>query len=205
MNDLLYLVYYISVASGFIPLSLYIENKRLELVKNNKKYRYLFYFVSFRLLTELGILILSFAIKNSFPIVHFSVLITYGIVLKIFDSIYSNRFLKIYYLLGFLVFLFDLFLTSNLFEPCLFSSFITFLVIILLSIRILNLENISKEDDKLVSAVFVLYLVLLGYYLFLSFLIQRSQVSNMATYIMLIFNMFFNIAIAKIIWSKRMS
>jgi hypothetical protein len=205
LNDLLYLVYYISVASGFIPLSLYIENKRLELVKNNKKYRYLFYFVSFRLLTELGILILSFAIKNSFPIVHFSVLITYGIVLKIFDSIYSNRFLKIYYLLGFLVFLFDLFLTSNLFEPCLFSSFITFLVIILLSIRILNLENISKEDDKLVSAVFVLYLVLLGYYLFLSFLIQRSQVSNMATYIMLIFNMFFNIAIAKIIWSKRMS
>lgn len=205
MNDLLYLVYYISVASGFIPLSLYIENKRLELVKNNKKYRYLFYFVSFRLLTELGILILSFAIKNSFPIVHFSVLITYGIVLKIFDSIYSNRFLKIYYLLGFLVFLFDLFLTSNLFEPCLFSSFITFLVIILLSIRILNLENISKEDDKLVSAAFVLYLVLLGYYLFLSFLIQRSQVSNMATYIMLIFNMFFNIAIAKIIWSKRMS
>lgn len=205
MNDFLYLVYYISVASGFIPLSLYIDKKRLELVKNNKKFRYLFYFVSSRLLTELGILLLSFAIKNAFPIVHFSVLITYVIVLKFFNSIYSNRLLNIYYFLGFLVFLFDLFLTSNLYQPCLFSSFITFVVIILLSIQILNLENISKEEDKLVSAVFVLYLVLLGYYLFLSFLIQRSQVSNMATYIMLIFNMFFNIAIAKIIWSKRMS
>ena len=57
----------------------------------------------------------------------------------------------------------------------------------------------NVKDIIQYSSVFV------QYYLFLSFLIQRSQVSNMATYIMLIFNIFFNIAIAKIIWSKRMS
>ncbi len=168
-----------------------------------KQTSFLILLSTFRLLTDIGIIALAITIKNSFPAVHISILLSYLAIIHILNSIYSIKLINLLFIFGGVAFILDLVLTSDLFKPAFVSSMLTFSIIIGLCIWILHQNEISDEDEKLIGTLLVFYLVILGYYLFMKLLLDKSNVGNIATHLFFVFTILFNIRISHLIWLKR--
>jgi hypothetical protein len=176
---------------------------RINKFQFEKQTRFLILLSSFRLITEFAIIALAITIKNSFPAVHVSILLSFLAIIHILNSIYSIKLMHLLYIIGSIAFILDLVLTSDLFKPAFVSSMLTFSIIVGLCIWILHQNEISDEDEKLIGTLLVFYLITLGYYLFMQLLIYKSKSGNIATHLFFIFNLLFNFRISYLIWLKR--
>jgi hypothetical protein len=198
-----YLLYFTTIASGIIPLLVAVLVARINKFQFEKQTRFLILLSSFRLITEFAIIALAITIKNSFPAVHVSILLSFLAIIHILNSIYSIKLIHLLYIIGSIAFFLDLVLTSDLFKPAFVSSMLTFSIIVGLCIWILHQNEISDEDEKLIGTLLVFYLITLGYYLFMQLLIYKSKSGNIATHLFFIFNLLFNFRISYLIWLKR--
>jgi hypothetical protein len=198
-----YLLYFTTIASGIIPLLVAVLVARINKFQFEKQTRFLILLSSFRLITEFAIIALAITIKNSFPAVHVSILLSFLAIIHILNSIYSIKLIHLLYIIGSIAFILDLVLTSDLFKPAFVSSMLTFSIIVGLCIWILHQNEISDEDEKLIGTLLVFYLITLGYYLFMQLLIYKSKSGNIATHLFFIFNLLFNFRISYLIWLKR--
>jgi hypothetical protein len=198
-----YLLYFTTIASGIIPLLVAVLVARINKFQFEKQTRFLILLSSFRLITEFAIIALAITIKNSFPAVHVSILLSFLAIIHILNSIYSIKLMHLLYIIGSIAFILDLVLTSDLFKPAFVSSMLTFSIIVGLCIWILHQNEISDEDEKLIGTLLVFYLITLGYYLFMQLLIYKSKSGNIATHLFFIFNLLFNFRISYLIWLKR--
>lgn len=203
MISFFYLLYFTTIASGIIPLLVAVLVARINKFQFEKQTRFLILLSSFRLITEFAIIALAITIKNSFPAVHVSILLSFLAIIHILNSIYSIKLMHLLYIIGSIAFILDLVLTSDLFKPAFVSSMLTFSIIVGLCIWILHQNEISDEDEKLIGTLLVFYLITLGYYLFMQLLIYKSKSGNIATHLFFIFNLLFNFRISYLIWLKR--
>ncbi len=203
MISFFYLLYFTTIASGIIPLLVAVLVARINKFQFEKQTRFLILLSSFRLITEFAIIALAITIKNSFPAVHVSILLSFLAIIHILNSIYSIKLIHLLYIIGSIAFILDLVLTSDLFKPAFVSSMLTFSIIVGLCIWILHQNEISDEDEKLIGTLLVFYLITLGYYLFMQLLIYKSKSGNIATHLFFIFNLLFNFRISYLIWLKR--
>ena len=172
-------------------------------LQSDKQTRFLILLSVLRLLTEFAIIILAIAIKNSFPAVHVSIFLSYLVILQILNTIHPLKMLNLLFVIGVISFLLDLTLTSNILQPAFVSSMLTFSIIIGICIWVLYQNEITDIDEKLVGSFLVFYLLILGYYLFMKLLLDKSKVENYASHLFFLSNMIFNIRISYLLWLKK--
>ena len=203
MISFFYILYFTSIATGIIPLIVALPKAQKNELQSDKQTRFLILLSVLRLLTEFAIITLAIVIKNSFPAVHVSIFLSYIVILQILNTIHQLKLLNLLFIIGVLTFLLDLTLTSNLFQPAFVSSMLTFSIIIGLCIWVLYQNEISDVDEKLVGTLLIFYLLILGYYLFMKLLLDKSKVENIASHLFFLSNMIFNIRISYLLWLKK--
>lgn len=201
MNPII-IYYYVCVFSGIVPVFFYFSYKNSSSPKNKIESFLLLYSIS-RFIIDIAVIILSNTIKNSLPAIHFSVLICYFLVLKIINEVDVIKNIKLYYLGGVFLFVLDLTITSTIFKPCLLSSLTTFLVIIVMSIKALQLFHISRENEKLIGYFLLFYLAAFAYFMYLELMSYSVTIMYWALFLFISINILFNLSISHIIWLRR--
>ncbi len=200
MNHVL-IYYYIYALSGLLPFGIYFIDHKHNLNLSTQRIRFLLLiFVSVRIMTDLMSIVLAEAIKNSFPAIHFSILLCYFVVLKILNEIEEIKFLWLFNLLGLLLFILDLTVTSTIIQSCLLSSLTTFAIIIGLSIKSLQKIEITEVQEKVIGSIFLFYLIAFAYYLNQELMSESKKIMFLGFIFFISVNIIFNLYLSKIQW-----
>lgn len=156
-----------------------------------------------RLMSNIGILILMFTIKNSIPIYHFSVLLEFIIISKLFDLEKRISILNLLMFCAFLVFLSDLFFTSDLTHLNSLSSIFTYSIIIGLGWNYLYSNNSPKQKSTPLISVFLYYLGSIFYLLFEQYAIANEKAFDSGFIVLATLSVLFNLSNTFTIWSLR--
>jgi hypothetical protein len=201
--NLIKIYYSVCVFSGIVPVFFYFSYKKNSSSPKNKIESFLLLYSVSRFIIDIAVIILSNVIKNSLPAIHISVLICYFLVLKIINEVDVIKNIKLYYLGGVFLFVLDLTITSTIFKPCILSSLTTFFVIIVMSIKALQLFHISRENEKLIGYFLLFYLAAFAYFMYLELMSYSVTIMYWAFLLFISINILFNISISHIIWLRR--
>ncbi|MEY2703780.1 MAG: hypothetical protein RLY43_2419, partial [Bacteroidota bacterium] len=160
-----YFIFYTVLFSSSLPVIFLLKNstKIEEFYEENKLF---ILFLIFRFLTDISVFIFSKIYGNSFPVFYFSVICEFLILVNLFDKVYPLKHKKFLYLLGFISLIIDLLLTMNLFSDNVYSTLITFVLIIGITGKIIISNNTTRENELLVYSIFLYYILALSYTFF---------------------------------------
>ena len=195
------LVYYVALFSSTIPLLLI---STLKFGTQHTIFRSLKILILVKFLSDLLVYFLQIKIQNSLPAFHISVLLEFVIILQILNKIHSDKYFSIYFLIGCISFLLDLFVTSNLFEDNLFSSCTTFGLIILNSWQILYSKfNIDRIFLKVIYIFFFYYILAFSFVMFQKFYLNDATIFKFGFIIFALATLFYNLSFSHIVLSMR--
>jgi hypothetical protein len=144
-----------------------------------------------------------FTLKNSIPIYHFSILFEFIIITKLFDLEKRIRFKYLLWLCAILVFLIDLFLTSDLLQLNTLSAVVTYIVIIGLGWKYLYDENSKNEKYISLISIFLYYLGSIFYLLFEQHSISIEKAFDSGFIVLATLSILFNLSNNYSIWSLQ--
>lgn len=199
-------IYYAYVISGLIPIVCFfvVKNKTTSgALQKDKILNFIFFLSLVRFITDITVIVLGIFYQNSLPAIHISVLLCYLIILFIIDEIKQINKLNYFIVTGFLLFISDLIFTSSFFYTCLLSSLATFAIVIGLCIWLLQTENITKTNERLIGSLLLFYLTAGGYYLYQDLMSNNNKIMSLALYLFITIQLLFNASLSLIIWSKR--
>ncbi len=202
MNTVI-LLFYLSIISSALPVLINILYYK-SISFNPSDFKFWYQLLTFeRLMSNIGILILMFTIKNSIPIYHFSVLIEFLIISKLFDLEKRISILNLLMFCAFLVFLSDLFLTSDLTHLNSLSAIFTYSIIIGLGWYYLYFNNSPKQKSTPLISVFIYYLASIFYLLFEQYAIANEKAFDYGFIVLATLSVLFNLSNTFTIWSLR--
>ena len=202
MNTVI-LLFYLSIITSALPVLINIIYYK-SISFNPSDFKFWYQLLTFeRLMSNIGILILMFTIKNSIPIYHFSVLIEFLIISKLFDLEKRISILNLLMFCAFLVFLSDLFLTSDLTHLNSLSAIFTYSIIIGLGWYYLYFNNSPKQKSTPLISVFLYYLGSIFYLLFEQYAIANEKVFDYGFIVLATLSVLFNLSNTFTIWSLR--
>lgn len=202
MNTVI-LLFYLSIISSALPVLINIIYYK-SISFNPSDFKFWYQLLTFeRLMSNIGILILMFTIKNSIPIYHFSVLIEFLIISKLFDLEKRISILNLLMFCAFLVFLSDLFLTSDLTHLNSLSAIFTYSIIIGLGWYYLYFNNSPKQKSTPLISVFLYYLGSIFYLLFEQYAIANEKAFDYGFIVLASLSVLFNLSNTFTIWSLR--
>jgi hypothetical protein len=197
------LLFYLSIITSALPVLINIIYYK-SISFNPSDFKFWYQLLTFeRLMSNIGILILMFTIKNSIPIYHFSVLIEFLIISKLFDLEKRISILNLLMFCAFLVFLSDLFLTSDLTHLNSLSAIFTYSIIIGLGWYYLYFNNSPKQKSTPLISVFLYYLGSIFYLLFEQYAIANEKVFDYGFIVLATLSVLFNLSNTFTIWSLR--
>lgn len=201
--SLVKLLFYISIVSSALPVLInIIYCKSISFISAD--FKFWFKLLCFeRFLSNIGILILMFTLKNSIPIYHFSILFEFIIITKLFDLEKRIRFKYLLWLCAILVFLIDLFLTSDLLQLNTLSAVVTYIVIIGLGWKYLYDENSKNEKYISLISIFLYYLGSIFYLLFEQHSISIEKAFDSGFIVLATLSILFNLSNNYSIWSLQ--
>jgi hypothetical protein len=144
-----------------------------------------------------------FTLKNSIPIYHFSILFEFIIITKLFDLEKRIRFKYLLWLCAILVFLIDLFLTSDLLQLNTLSAVVTYIVIIGLGWKYLYDENSKNEKYISLISIFLYYLGSIFHLLFEQHSISIEKAFDSGFIVLATLSVLFNLSNTYSIWSLQ--
>lgn len=202
MNTVILLFYFSIITSALPVLINIIYYKSISF--NPSDFKFWYQLLTFeRLMSNIGILILMFTIKNSIPIYHFSVLIEFLIISKLFDLEKRISILNLLMFCAFLVFLSDLFLTSDLTHLNSLSAIFTYSIIIGLGWYYLYFNNSPKQKSTPLISVFLYYLGSIFYLLFEQYAIANEKAFDYGFIVLATLSVLFNLSNTFTIWTLR--
>lgn len=202
MNTVI-LLFYLSIITSALPVLINIIYYK-SISFNPSDFKFWYQLLTFeRLMSNIGILILMFTIKNSIPIYHFSVLIEFLIISKLFDLEKRISILNLLMFCAFLVFLSDLFLTSDLTHLNSLSAIFTYSIIIGLGWYYLYFNNSPKQKSTPLISVFLYYLGSIFYLLFEQYAIANEKAFDYGFIVLATLSVLFNLSNTFTIWSLR--
>ncbi len=202
MNTVI-LLFYLSIITSALPVLINIIYYK-SISFNPSDFKFWYQLLTFeRFMSNIGILILMFTIKNSIPIYHFSVLIEFLIISKLFDLEKRISILNLLMFCAFLVFLSDLFLTSDLTHLNSLSAIFTYSIIIGIGWYYLYFNNSPKQKSTPLISVFLYYLGSIFYLLFEQYAIANEKVFDYGFIVLATLSVLFNLSNTFTIWSLR--
>jgi hypothetical protein len=199
---LFYFVFYtVLISSSFPLISIYQKttNKAFHSYENKA----LVYFLLARVLTDLSVFIFGRYFDNSMPVFHFSVLIEFILLIIILNRIHTINPKQLIILLGVVSFVADLTLTSDLFSNNLFSSIVTFGLVIGITGKMINSNNTTPKNELLIYSLFLYYILALSYTFFQKFNLQTELFNDIAFYIFAFSTFVFNISLSFVVCTVK--
>jgi hypothetical protein len=197
-----YFIFYTVLFSSSLPVIFLLKNstKIEEFYEENKLF---ILFLIFRFLTDISVFIFSKIYGNSFPVFYFSVICEFLILVNLFDKVYPLKHKKFLYLLGFISSIIDLLLTMNLFSDNVYSTIITFVLIIGITGKIIISNNTTRENELLVYSIFLYYILALSYTFFQKFNFQTELLNDIAFYFFALATFVFNISLSYVVCTVK--
>jgi hypothetical protein len=197
-----YFIFYTVLFSSSLPVIFLLKNstKIEEFYEENKLF---ILFLIFRFLTDISVFIFSKIYGNSFPVFYFSVICEFLILVNLFDKVYPLKHKKFLYLLGFISLIIDLLLTMNLFSDNVYSTLITFVLIIGITGKIIISNNTTRENELLVYSIFLYYILALSYTFFQKFNFQTELLNDLAFYFFALATFVFNISLTYVVCTVK--
>lgn len=199
---LFYFVFYtVLISSSFPLISIYQKttNKAFHSYENKA----LVYFLLARVLTDLSVFILGRYFDNSMPVFHFSVLIEFILLIIILNRIHAINPKQLFILFGVVSFVADLTLTSDLFSNNLFSSIVTFGLVIGITGKMIISNNTTPKNELLIYSLFLYYILALSYTFFQKFNLQTELFNDIAFYIFAFSTFVFNISLSFVVCTVK--
>ena len=197
-----YFIFYTVLFSSSLPVIFLLKNsKKIEEINEENKLFVLF--LIFRFLTDISVFIFSKIYGNSFPVFYFSVICEFLILISLFDKAYSIKYRKLLYLIGFISLIIDLLLTMSLFTDNVYSTLITFFLIIVIAGRMIITNNTSPKNELLVYSIFLYYILALSYTFFQKFNFQTELLNDIAFYFFALATFLFNISLSFVVCTVK--
>lgn len=199
---LFYFVFYtVLISSSFPLISIYQKttNKSFHSYENKA----LVYFLLARVLTDLSVFIFGRYFDNSMPVFHFSVLIEFILLIIILNRIHTINPKQLIILFGVVSFVADLTLTSDLFSNNLFSSIVTFGLVIGITGKMIISNNTTPKNELLIYSLFLYYILALSYTFFQKFNLQTELFNDIAFYIFAFSTFVFNISLSFVVCTVK--
>lgn len=197
-----YFIFYTVLFSSSLPVIFLLKNsKKIEEINEENKLFVLF--LIFRFLTDISVFIFSKIYGNSFPVFYFSVICEFLILVSLFDKAYSIKYRKLLYLIGFISLIIDLLLTMSLFTDNVYSTLITFFLIIVIAGRMIITNNTSPKNELLVYSIFLYYILALSYTFFQKFNFQTELLNDIAFYFFALATFLFNISLSFVVCTVK--
>ncbi|MEN9291298.1 MAG: hypothetical protein RLZZ357_1142 [Bacteroidota bacterium] len=199
---LFYFIFHTVLFSSSFPLiSIYHKttNKALHSYEN----RAFVYFLLARVLTDLSVFIFGRYFGNSMPVFHISVIIEFILLILLLNHIHTINSKKLIILFGIVSFIADLTLTSDLFSNNLFSSIVTFGLVIGITGKMIIRNNTSSKDELLVYSIFLYYILALSYTFFQKFNFQTELLNDIAFYFFALATFVFNISLSYVVCTVK--
>ncbi len=197
-----YFIFYTVLFSSSLPVIFLLKNsKKIEEINEENKLFVLF--LIFRFLTDISVFIFSKIYGNSFPVFYFSVICEFLILVSLFDKAYSIKYRKLLYLIGFISLIIDLLLTMSLFTDNVYSTLITFFLIIVITGRMIITNNTSPKNELLVYSIFLYYILALSYTFFQKFNFQTELLNDIAFYFFALATFLFNISLSFVVCTVK--
>jgi hypothetical protein len=199
---LFYFVFYtVLISSSFPLISIYQKttNKAFHSYENKA----LVYFLLARVLTDLSVFIFGRYFDNSMPVFHFSVLIEFILLIIILNRIHTINPKQLIILFGVVSFVADLTLTSDLFSNNLFSSIVTFGLVIGITGKMIISNNTTPKNELLIYSLFLYYILALSYTFFQKFNLQTELFNDIAFYIFAFSTFVFNISLSFVVCTVK--
>ncbi len=197
-----YFIFYSVLFSSLLPLFFLVKNstKIKDFYKENKPFSL---FLIFRLLTDISVFLSSTIFENSMPVFHFSVIIEFILLILLLNHIHTINSKKLIILFGIVSFIADLTLTSDLFSNNLFSSIVTFGLVIGITGKMIIRNNTSSKDELLVYSIFLYYILALSYTFFQKFNFQTELLNDIAFYFFALATFVFNISLSYVVCTVK--
>lgn len=197
-----YFIFYSVLFSSLLPLFFLVKNstKIKDLYKENKPFSL---FLIFRLLTDISVFLSSTIFENSMPVFHISVIIEFILLILLLNHIHTINSKKLIILFGIVSFIADLTLTSDLFSNNLFSSIVTFGLVIGITGKMIIRNNTSSKDELLVYSIFLYYILALSYTFFQKFNFQTELLNDIAFYFFALATFVFNISLSYVVCTVK--
>jgi hypothetical protein len=197
-----YFIFYTVLFSSSLPVIFLLKNsKKIEEINEENKLFVLF--LIFRFLTDISVFIFSKIYGNSFPVFYFSVICEFLILVNLFDKAYSLKYRKLLYLIGFISLIIDLLLTMSLFTDNVYSTLITFFLIIVITGKMIITNNTSPKNELLVYSIFLYYILALSYTFFQKFNFQTELLNDIAFYFFALATFLFNISLSFVVCTVK--
>lgn len=161
------------------------------------------YFLIARVLTDLSVFIFGRYFGNSMPVFHLSVLIEFILLIILLNHIHTINSKRLIMLFGIVSFIADLTVTSNLFANNLFSSIVTFGIIIGITGKMIITNNTSPKNELLVYSIFLYYILALSYTFFQKFNFQTELLNDIAFYFFALATFLFNISLSFVVCTVK--
>ena len=197
-----YFIFYSVLFSSLLPLFFLFKNstKIKDFYKENKPFAL---FLIFRFLTDISVFLSSTIFVNSMPVFHLSVLIEFILLIILLNHIHTINSKKLIILFGIVSFIADLTVTSNLFANNLFSSIVTFGLIIGITGKMIITNNTSPKNELLVYSIFLYYILALSYTFFQKFNFQTELLNDIAFYFFALATFLFNISLSFVVCTVK--
>jgi len=197
-----YFIFYSVLFSSLLPLFFLVKNstKIKDFYKENKPFSL---FLIFRLLTDISVFLSSTIFENSMPVFHISVIIEFILLILLLNHIHTINSKKLIILFGIVSFIADLTLTSDLFSNNLFSSIVTFGLVIGITGKMIIRNNTSSKDELLVYSIFLYYILALSYTFFQKFNFQTELLNDIAFYFFALATFVFNISLSYVVCTVK--
>ena len=176
---LFYFVFYTVLFSSSFPL-ISIYQKTTNKAFHSYENKALVYFLLARVLTDLSVFIFGSYFENSMPVFHLSVLIEFILLILLLNHIHTINSKKLIVLFGIVSFVADLTLTSDLFSNNLFSSIVTFGLVIGITGKMIISNNTTPKNELLIYSLFLYYILALSYTFFQKFNFQTELLNDIA-------------------------
>lgn len=199
---LFYFVFYTVLFSSSFPL-ISIYQKTTNKAFHSYENKAFVYFLLARVLTDLSVFIFSRYFGNSMPVFHFSVLIEFILLIIILNSIHTINPKLLIILFGGVSFVADLTLTSDLFSNNLFSSIVTFGLVIGITGKMIISNNTTPKNELLIYSLFLYYILALSYTFFQKFNFQTELLNDIAFYIFALATFVFNISLSFVVCTVK--
>jgi hypothetical protein len=199
---LFYFVFYTVLFSSSFPL-ISIYQKTTNKAFHSYENKAFVYFLLARVLTDLSVFIFGRYFGNSMPVFHFSVLIEFILLIIILNSIHTINPKLLIILFGGVSFVADLTLTSDLFSNNLFSSIVTFGLVIGITGKMIISNNTTPKNELLIYSLFLYYILALSYTFFQKFNFQTELLNDIAFYIFALATFVFNISLSFVVCTVK--
>jgi hypothetical protein len=195
-------IYNFVLCSSVIPFITFFLIKRKKV-----KLDVFFFFILFRLITDISCLIMENFIGNSNPVFHFTIPINLLIIMFLFNQEIklSNNLSLLFMIIGIIVFFLDLFVTSSIKEVNQFSVLYSYTIISIFGWIYLYKCQFTNVSKHFLVPISIYYTTLIFHALFEVEIVKSERIYDIIFLLFASLTLLLNLSFTRAIWLRKVN